>query len=70
MFKLSDPCDRAVAIIRERPRPASHADIVNMTIGYIRGVIRVNLRAHRLRPIKIESIMPSRQSKAESKCAR
>lgn len=70
MFKLSEPWDRAVAIIRDKPRPASHADIVSITTGYISGAIKANFMAHRLRPIKIDSIIPSRQSRADNKCAR
>lgn len=59
-----------MAIIRDSPSPASQADIVSITIGYISGVIKVNFKAHKLRPIKIESIIPSRQRRAERRWAR
>lgn len=64
------PCVRAVAIINERPRPASQADIVSIITGNIIGEEDENFKAHRLNPIKIANIMLSKQSRADSRWMR
>lgn len=58
-----------MATIRESPNPASQADIVNITKGAMRGATESWL-GHRLRPMKIVSIIPSRHKRAERRCMR
>lgn len=58
-----------MAIIRERPSPASQADIVNIISGFIREADDSWL-GQRLRVMKIISISPSKHRRAERRCIR
>lgn len=66
---MSLPYDRAVAIIRDNPSPASQAENVSIISGDSSGE-EVSSDGQRLRLIKIVNIIPSRQSRAERRCMR
>lgn len=63
------PWERAVAIIRDRPKAASQDDIVSMIRGVIKGLANI-WWGQRLRPIKMVSIIPSRHKRADKRCMR
>lgn len=66
---MSLPCERAVAIIRDRPIAASQADRVSIISGAI-SIEDVKLFGHMAMPIKIVSIMASKHSRADSRWVR
>lgn len=67
--RLSLPCARAVAIIRDKPKPPSHADRERTIRGDIKGV-EVNWLGQRLMKIKIVNIIASRHRRAERRWVR
>lgn len=56
--------------MRARPNPASQAERVIRMRGYIIGHREEDLRAHKVIPMKMDNIMPSRQSRADRRCVR
>lgn len=61
---------RAVATKRERPALASQAENASSSIGAAEKLVESVWRIHREREINSESIIPSRQSRAERRCTR
>lgn len=56
-----------MAIINDKPRPASQADIVNITMGNIIGAVDENFKAQSASPIKIANIILSKHRRADNK---
>lgn len=63
------PWERAVAIIKDRPRAASQADNVSMINGLMSG-FKVRWLGQRLSPMKMVNIIPSRHRRADKRCIR
>lgn len=59
------PWVRAVATSRASPALASHAEKAKRSIGAEEKLAAFSCRAHRERAMKRESIIPSRQRRAE-----
>lgn len=59
------PWVRAVATRRARPALASHAEKAKRSIGEVEKLVESSWRAQSERATKRESIIPSKQSRAE-----
>lgn len=64
------PCVRIVAIKSAKPVPASQAEKVMRIIGAVENVVASVLNNHREKAMNKDSIIPSRQRRADSKCLR
>ena len=64
------PCVRAVATSRARPAPASQAENARRSIGAAEKFVTLNCRDQRDSATNRDSIIPSRQSRAERRWVR
>lgn len=64
------PWVRAVATNRARPVLASHAENAKSRTGRAEKLVEDRLIVHRERAMNSDSIMPSRQRRAERRCVR
>lgn len=64
------PCVRAVATSRARPALASQAENARRKTGRAEKLVEPNCMVHRDRAMNRDNIIPSRQSRADSRWVR